>query len=350
MWIKKAIELFQNGMSLRQIEKEICINRKIISRELKNNGIQTLKKIDKKLVQNMLNDNKSIAYIATNIGVDQGTLSKFITNNRIKNNRQRRSLRNSAQDEKIILLYNSGESIDKISKLLSVSTNKIWNCLLANNIDTTRKYRKYSLNETVFETINTEAKAYWLGFLYADGYVNNQRGVELSLKESDLNHLEKFKLFLNTDSVITYKKELKAYSLKIYSVKLSRDLTKLGCHQNKSLTLEFPTEEQVPRHLIHHFMRGYFDGDGCVCIGQNQMRFSIIGTHDFIDKYDDILMNAINRTNKNKYGRCGRAYELRRGGNLQCKSIYDFLYKDAEIYLTRKYDYFAVLRQKSLKP
>lgn len=43
---------------------------------------------------------------------------------------------------------------------------------------------------TYFENIDTEEKAYWLGFLYADGYVNaNEDKIELCLAEKDFHHL-----------------------------------------------------------------------------------------------------------------------------------------------------------------
>ena len=59
---------------------------------------------------------------------------------------------------------------------------------------------KYSYDSNFFEKIDSEAKAYWLGFLYADGYIhrNYKNGkiksmsLELSLKSEDRAHLENF--------------------------------------------------------------------------------------------------------------------------------------------------------------
>ncbi len=59
-------------------------------------------------------------------------------------------------------------------------------------------WRKYSFDEDYFEIIDNEHKAYWLGFLYADGYVNSQKSsFELRVQEKDLSHLEKFKKDIN---------------------------------------------------------------------------------------------------------------------------------------------------------
>lgn len=349
MWKQEAIKLFNNGMSLRKIEKEININRKRISKMLKDEGITIKKKIDETLVRDLLSQGKTMSSIANKIGVDRNTLTAFMQKNNIKANRKNGTQRNTDLDQEIIQRYKNNESMLKISKELKCSTNKIAAALRANNINTSKIYRTYSINENVFETIDTEEKAYWLGFLYADGYVNTQRGIELTLKEDDIKHIEKFKSFLKSEQPIRYIAATKAYTLRVYSTKLSKDLTNLGCHQNKSLTLKFPTESQVPKNLIHHFMRGYFDGDGTICKGQGQYRFSVIGTIDFIDKYDDVLLTEINRSHKNKYTSQGKAFCLQRGGNLQVLDIINFLYKDATIYLERKYERIAVLRQRSLK-
>ena len=65
---------------------------------------------------------------------------------------------------------------------------------------------------THFENIDTEEKAYWLGFLYADGYVNaNEDKIELCLAEKDFHHLEKFKNFIGLPNKICYREATKAY-------------------------------------------------------------------------------------------------------------------------------------------
>lgn len=68
------------------------------------------------------------------------------------------------------------------------------------NVRNTKPLRTYSLDENVFEVVDTEEKAYWLGFLYADGYVSDAKNdIEIGLAEKDAAHLEKAKLFFNTE-------------------------------------------------------------------------------------------------------------------------------------------------------
>lgn len=66
------------------------------------------------------------------------------------------------------------------------------------------------------------------------------------------------------------------------SQKTVNDLKRLGCTEQKSLNLTFPTKEQVPPHLLHHFIRGYFDGDGSISLYNNDYHVSIVGTESFI--------------------------------------------------------------------
>lgn len=243
-------------------------------------------------------------------------------------------------------------SLRKISKELNINRKKLSKKLKEDNVlirDVNKNFipkskRVLAFNTETFKKIDTEEKAYWLGFLYADGYINNDKGIELTLKKDDLEHLKKFKSFMQTDNKISFREKQQAYRICIYSKELAKDLTDLGCFQNKSLKLIFPTEQQVPNDLINHFMRGYFDGDGCITASQNQLRFSVIGTIDFLKEYEKILLKHLKRNNPNKWKQEGQAFSIHFGGNVQVKKIYNFLYKNANIYLERKRNKFAVLR------
>ena len=149
---------------------------------------------------------------------------------------------------------------------------------------------------TNFEKIDTEEKAYWLGFLYADGSVGSKEDkIELGLAEKDLKHIEKFKTFMNINNKISYREKTKSYRMSFRSAQCKQDLINKGCVPKKSLILNFPNENQVPKYLIRHFIRGYFDGDGCFSRQLHNIIVSptvgFIGTKDFLEKilyYSDI--------------------------------------------------------------
>lgn len=98
-------------------------------------------------------------------------------------------------------------------------------------------------NRYIFKSIDNEFKAYWLGFLYADGSVGStDYRVELTLAEKDYNHLVKFKDFIGLDNKISYRPKTKAYRYCFKDKIFKSILIDKGCVPNKSLILTFPTE------------------------------------------------------------------------------------------------------------
>lgn len=93
-----------------------------------------------------------------------------------------------------------------------------------------------------FETIDTEEKAYWLGFLYADGSVgSNDDRIELGLAERDFHHIEKFRNFIGINNKISYREKTKSYRYAFKSQNCKQDLINKGCVPRKSLILKYPT-------------------------------------------------------------------------------------------------------------
>jgi intein/homing endonuclease len=140
----------------------------------------------------------------------------------------------------------------------------------------------YKHDREYFKVIDTPEKAYWLGFIFADGSLykrDNNRGwkgynFELSLKNADREHLVKLAKAIDCNVPIkTRSSTLKKYGtfyssrLMFFCDEFARNLINCGCTVNKSLTLEFPSERILPKLLYSHFIRGYFDGDGCIWTG-----------------------------------------------------------------------------------
>lgn len=113
--------------------------------------------------------------------------------------------------------------------------------------------------------------AYTLGYIYADGSLEDAayiRGKYLRVSSVEKNNIEKIKKWLSSEHTIISvlpktKNSQVGYLLRIGSHELYNDLTKLGLYPKKSLTIKFP---HIPKKYLSHFVRGYFDGDGCVRI------------------------------------------------------------------------------------
>lgn len=190
-----------------------------------------------------------------------------------------------------------------------------------------------------FEIIDTEEKAYWLGFLYADGSIGSKEDkIELSLAEKDLKHIEKFRNFMGISNKISYREKTKSYRMSFRSSKCKQDLINKGCIPKKSLVLKYPTYEQVPKELSNHFIRGYFDGDGWFTNTESCFQIGIIGTQDFIKGFLDNIEN-INKDNKIFI--CHREDGAKRyvfGAYQDVLNFLNWIYKDANIFLDRKYE------------
>lgn len=209
--------------------------------------------------------------------------------------------------------------------------------------------RKYTLDETVFEKIDTEKKAYWLGFLYADGCVclNAFRSplISLELQERDKKMVLEAKRFFNAGHPLFYVEtkstQQNKFRLSFRSSKIANDLIKLGCIPNKSLILKWPSN--LPIHLEHHFIRGYFDGDGSIhssITGRHknpQFAGEFIGTKAFCESLDLILQQKAGLSPK-KISKTGNAFRYSFSGNLAVKKLYKFLYANSTIFLKRKHN------------
>jgi intein-encoded DNA endonuclease-like protein len=203
--------------------------------------------------------------------------------------------------------------------------------------------KKVSADDTIFDVIDTEEKAYWLGFLYADGSISYKTNFptryvcELTLQKQDLEHIQKFKDFLKTEQKIEYREKVQAYRLMISSKYMVESLIDKGCIPKKSLVLKFPTKEQVPEHLQKAFIRGYFDGDGCLSLQKNGRlaNLTILGTEEFLLDLAKNL-NLIYSLKKEKQ-HVNNTWNL---PFLRFEGIWflNYIYHDSTIHLNRKYE------------
>ena len=274
-------------------------------------------------------------------------------------------------DEQIKKMYLNGNSLSDIAKIaqdtkgLMALRNRLHKLGVNTNVSQ-KKYRykisksckKYKLNEHVFDNIDTEDKAYWLGFLMADGYNHENKGcVALRLQAKDKEILEKYKKFLETNvpiysftrstSVNKLKKEY--CEVNVCSSYFSEQLAKLGCTQGKTYTLEFPS---IKESLYNHFIRGFFDGDGCLSVKDRlnrrirgtcmEYQFNIVGKESVLLKIQEILINSIQitKTPLKQSSNKGFAKVLQYSGKLVVSKIMNYLYKDAAIFLKRKHDLY----------
>jgi len=254
-------------------------------------------------------------------------------------------------------LWEQGLGLSEISKILSISTS--YTCILLDELyGKDREYRHiykrrvFTLNETFFENIDNEEKSYFFGLLAADGNLStSQNSVRIGLHEKDKEILETFRRCLNYTKPLVYIKKSSTdwnrsnqYLLEISSTIFRKTLEKHGLTPNKSSTLKFPATLLL--NVAHHYIRGYFDGDGCIHIDKrNHAGISIAGSLVFCENLKSILeiFNIRSSITKHYKANC---YYVRSFGQSNILQFYNFMYKDATIFLNRKKEIFETWKHK----
>ena len=242
------------------------------------------------------------------------------------------------------------ENIQNAIKEYENGENKNINIIAKNNKTSFRRLKKElirlsllkpkSANYSIFDNVDDNEKAYWLGLIFADGCISSKKYnsdnynhyiFELGLQSKDFKHVENFAKFIEFKNKIVKTKEM--FRIIISNQHLWESLNSLGCVPRKSTILKFPnylTNEQLP-----HFIRGYCDGDGCLtyCDKNHTIpKISFIGNLEFIKelnknlfvkKQNSIIRQAENvfvvtYTGKNAYKLAKWLYDLK-GSKLQRK-------------------------------
>ena len=237
---------------------------------------------------------------------------------------------------------NENYSLKKLGSEFHCNYATIRNLLNRHHVIPRGNKQGYPRSEYYFSNIDTEEKAYWLGFLYADGCVHSNN-YEISINITDKEHLQKFQQAIgaiNHRIVETQDKRFSAarplYQFSIKDKQLHADLIKWGCVPQKSLILD--KIPNIPRDYVPHFIRGYFDGNGSLHYlqGTNNFRISFTSSSKlFLDDIQKELQTKLS-IGQSK----GNTYQLQISGRKQVERILCYLYQNSTeaTRLNRKYD------------
>jgi hypothetical protein len=215
--------------------------------------------------------------------------------------------------------------------------------------------RKYYFDFNFFDNIDTEEKAYVLGFFFADGHVsydNNQ--ITFRLAEKDEEILTKIANAMGAKDVPIRKNYINnrgcvASELGLSSIELCISLIKLGISSNKTYNLEIPIS-YIPTHLERHLIRGMIDGDGTIhitnrgtlcmgygCASENPVKY-------VLDKFKEISGTTTSyRTIKEPYYK-SPFYTFRLNSFIAFKCL-EWIYEDSTIFLGRKKDLYLRVKE-----
>lgn len=253
--------------------------------------------------------------------------------------------------ENLIEMYQRIGSLKGIAKEIGVYDTTVGNWFkkykIEYNKDNKNKSRTDHFNENYFSEIDTEEKAYWLGFIAADGNVSKNR-LRINLARKDSEHLYKFRNALQSVSKIKeytvdlnkinkkWTKHCKMCYFVVTSSKMINDLKKYNIIPNKTKYFELPSL-LINNKYIDSFYRGYFDGDGCIKYNHKKICIDLRGNKYFLEETHKIICDVVfNETIKHNIY-FDKTYRISYYGDY-AEKIIKWLYFNAHesCYLNRK--------------
>lgn len=259
--------------------------------------------------------------------------------------REEREIRNQ---QIIEMAYTKSQK--EIGEIFNISQSQVGNILKKAGIKLPKSrlnMSKLALDIDYFKTIDTPEKAYWLGFICADGCIYKNGG-KLTIMVKDREICEKFKRAIKSDHKISdrevYDKRTdKTYtesSIQITNALFVSNIISLGVTSEKSSVLNFPNIEES---YYSYFIAGLFDGDGSISFKTNgKVTCNLISTKEILDFIQEYLKNnfeispkSLIRVSEN----CDNVFKVYWQNDEDCLKFLNFIYQgNKELYLTRKYE------------
>lgn len=264
------------------------------------------------------------------------------------------------RDIEIIKMYNDGKTYKEISDYFGfnyINSSITRNALKRHELNfINQRLHMNNIDLNFFKKINTKEKAYALGLIYSDGSID-KNGYAFSFVSKDYDQVYLFKSLLKSEHKICEIKSFDKKTEKIYvrytihicSKEMTKDLLNLGLHNSKSFSCNFP---EIDNRFIWHFIRGLFDGDGCISImnkKDGKLAFSLILSGELKDKIKKIFNDIELNDTKDKImykNKDGVISSIKYTAYKDVKKIYDLIYEDSnELRLSRKYLIFSTLKE-----
>lgn len=271
--------------------------------------------------------------------------------------------------ENVVADYKQGLSSREISDKYGMSFSTVLNMVKRKGLkvrDSSECKRTYSIDEKYFETISSHSKAQVLGFIYADGCLSKKTEgsgvIQIVLNQKDSDYLEWIREETKNERPIwssTYtgndgRTRSAAWFVTCHP-KLIRDIQLLGVTEKKSLTIEFPREDQVPKEFLWSFILGVFEGDGCIYLGRCRKGPTIkacvsiagsvpfnLGLQKFLEESHGIKSDVLIRPTKQNV--CISILRINKVADIM--RFHSLAYANASFKMERKHAKFSEYRSK----
>lgn len=357
--LNKILEIYINDLTtnLETLSKEFEISKPIISKFLKENNIE-IRKVhgERSKLKLALEDLKtnSIDEVSKKYKISLEVL-RLALSEKNKSKLKQKIIDMAIQE------YIDTPELDKSASAISIkygiNRKTLIKYLKDRGIDISRTGSTVHFNYNAFNKIDSEESAYWLGFMYADGFIESKRnGIGLGVAIKDIEHMDKFCNFLqypkgkyiikshqfgNANTKNKNGEEMYTVNTLIRNTILWNDLNNKGCVPNKSLILKFPSISIFESEsLIRHFIRGYCDGDGCLSWSNKERTIpsiNFVGTKDFLEGIQLYLGKGYLMQKPN----CSKFIYRLSYTHTKAFNAANYMYHDSNIYLNRKYNIYT---------
>lgn len=350
-----VIERFKSGESCNNLAKEYGCSATIITRFLKKHGINPKREnlYDHRFneFKELFESGRSIYSMEKELKISAFTIIKILNNGGVDTSRGCKIRKDPIKnhEDEIVRLYEEGKSESEIGKIFDCNASSVSRLLKRRKVNARFLY---DVDENFFETIDTEEKAYTLGFFTADGNLTKDGNFCIAI--TDLDVLEKIRKAMGITSPIRLANKsrnsrniLPIYKLNVQRQKITQDLINKDCPPNKTFVTKFPTLEKVPEHLLVHYIRGVFDGDGSI---HNTLKkkhsvrswtISIAGTPTLLEPMLDFIRSRVDV--RGGIYQNGNIQEIKVGGNNQVLAVANWLYANSTIHMNRKFEKYQDL-------
>lgn len=247
-------------------------------------------------------------------------------------------------ETRIVQGYQSGRTGPGLAVEHGVSESTVFNILRRHRVasrDPSVAHARYAVNDRYFDVVDTEEKAYWLGFLSADGCVRDRGVVKLTLAARDGDHVRRFAAAIGYEGPVAVERLAngrRPVSVVVHRRRLAEALIRLGVVPRKTWSLR---PWSGPPDLMRHYWRGFVDGDGhVVAVGGRSTpcwEIGLIGTRPVVAAFAEFLHRHAHVTRRDPRRADGRTvWRVTVGGVEQPQLAARLLYADCTIALPRK--------------
>jgi hypothetical protein len=254
----------------------------------------------------------------------------------------------------IVKNYEQNAKLLDLANFFKVGIPKIREVLVENGAKIRSQFRfnqKYHVDGAYFKNIDSEEKAYWAGFILADGCVK-EKSLVICLARKDKEHLQKFLDCLKSDypiyDSIAYRKykgkllKSERSSIEVCSRDIVNDLKKINITKNKTLRA-IPVNLSI--ELMRHFYRGLFDGDGGLSESGGQWKVYQLGTYEICEGFSKYIFQINNEIKLRNPHELSGIFKIEYSGIKLPQKIISIIYDNVKIYLDRKMDLVIKLNQ-----